>query len=93
MKAFLMYRDRDLDTGQILSAENWDVRSRESEREARLKSLLPWNATALPKSSIFITVLVRAGGLPGWSRRRGASDQKSRGTGSPRSGRAWARRR
>lgn len=47
MKAFLMYRDRDFDTGQILSAENWDVRSRESEREARLKSLLPWNATAL----------------------------------------------
>lgn len=47
MKAFLMYRDRDFDARQVLSAEKWDVRSRRSDWEARLKSLLPWNAAAL----------------------------------------------
>jgi hypothetical protein len=47
MKAFLMYRDRYFDARQVLSAEKWDVRSQRSDREAHLKSLLPWNAATL----------------------------------------------
>jgi DNA mismatch repair ATPase MutS len=47
MKAFLMYRDRDFDPQQILAADDRDYRSRQADREVRLKPLLPWNDEAL----------------------------------------------
>jgi DNA mismatch repair ATPase MutS len=47
MKAFLMYRDCDFDPQQILAADDRDYRSRDTDREARLRPLLPWNDLAL----------------------------------------------
>lgn len=47
MKAFLLYPDRDFDDRRILSSEDLDWRSREADREARLRPLLPWNAAQI----------------------------------------------
>jgi len=47
MKAFLMYRDRDFDPGQILSRKERAPLSRSAEAEASLQQLLPWNEKAL----------------------------------------------
>jgi DNA mismatch repair ATPase MutS len=48
MKAFLMYRDRDFDSSQLLSRREKESRYRSAKQEAlRLEQLLPWNEGAL----------------------------------------------
>ena len=47
MKAFLMYRDRDFDPGQILSRKEGAPLSRSAEVEASLQQFLPWDEKAL----------------------------------------------
>jgi DNA mismatch repair ATPase MutS len=48
MKAFLMYRERDFDSQQLLSRRDRELRYRNAdERALRLEQLLPWNEEAL----------------------------------------------
>ncbi len=47
MKAFLMYRDRDLDPGLVISRKERAARSEGAEAAAKFRELLPWNAEAL----------------------------------------------
>jgi len=48
MKAFLMYRNRDLDPQQLLIRREKDSRhSRGAEQGLSLQQMLPWNAAAL----------------------------------------------
>jgi DNA mismatch repair ATPase MutS len=48
MKAFLMYRERDFDSSQLLSRREKELRYRLAKQEAlRLEQLLPWNEGAL----------------------------------------------
>ena len=50
MKAFLMFRDRDFDSEQLLSRHDHAARSR-SKKDQRLdlQQMLPWNEEALRK--------------------------------------------
>jgi DNA mismatch repair ATPase MutS len=48
MKAFLMYRERDFDSSQLLSRREKELRYRREKQQAlRLEQLLPWNEGAL----------------------------------------------
>jgi hypothetical protein len=47
MKAFLMYRDRDFDAGQLLWRKERAALSRRADGGAILQTLLPWNEDAL----------------------------------------------
>ncbi len=48
MKAFLMYRDRDFDPGQLLARRDKELRNgRGNEKGIELQQLLPWNEQAL----------------------------------------------
>ncbi|MBX6330120.1 MAG: DNA mismatch repair protein MutS [Pseudolabrys sp.] len=48
MKVFLMYRDRDFDSAQLLSRRERDLRYRNADHKAlRLEQILPWNEEAL----------------------------------------------
>jgi DNA mismatch repair ATPase MutS len=47
MKAFLMYRDRDLDPAQLLCRKDKERASKSADKDGILKRLLPWNEGAL----------------------------------------------
>lgn len=48
MKAFLMYRDRDFDPGQLLARRERELRYRNADQKALgLEQRLPWNEAAL----------------------------------------------
>jgi DNA mismatch repair ATPase MutS len=48
MKAFLMHRERDFDSSQLLSRREKELRYRSAKQETlRLEQLLPWNEGAL----------------------------------------------
>jgi DNA mismatch repair ATPase MutS len=60
MKAFLMYRDRDFDAGQLLSRRERELRYRNADQQAlRLEQLLPWNEAAL-RQDLGLDVLFNA---------------------------------
>jgi DNA mismatch repair ATPase MutS len=60
MKAFLMYRDRDFDSQQLLSRREKELRYRNADQQAlRLEQLLPWNETAL-RQDLGLDVLLNA---------------------------------
>jgi DNA mismatch repair ATPase MutS len=47
MKAFLMYRDRDFDSQQIVSRRERELHARNADQTLDLRPLLPWNQAAL----------------------------------------------
>jgi DNA mismatch repair ATPase MutS len=50
MKAFLMFRDRDFDSEQLLARRDYAVRSRsKKDQQLDLQQMLPWNEKALRK--------------------------------------------
>jgi DNA mismatch repair ATPase MutS len=49
MKAFLMFRDRDFDTEQLLARRETASRSRSVDQRLALQQMLPWNEEALSK--------------------------------------------
>ena len=60
MKAFLMYRNRDLDPQLLLIRREKDSRhSRGAEQELSLQQMLPWNAAAL-RQDLGLDVLFKA---------------------------------
>jgi hypothetical protein len=59
MKAFLMYRDRDFDPGQLLSRREKELRSRSADQGLDLRQLLPWNEAALTQD-LGLDILFRA---------------------------------
>jgi len=59
MKAFLMYRDRDFDSQQLLSRRERELRPRNADPALNLQQLLPWNEEAL-RQDLGLDVLVNA---------------------------------
>ena len=60
MKAFLMYRDRDFDPGQLIVRKEKESRfSRKGEPVADLQELLPWNEEAL-RQDLGLEILLNA---------------------------------
>jgi DNA mismatch repair ATPase MutS len=59
MKAFLMYRDRDFDSQQVLSRRERELRPRNADQALNLQQLLPWNEEAL-RQDLGLDVLVNA---------------------------------
>ena len=52
MKAFLMYRDRDFDPGQLMvRKEKRSRHSRKADQIPSLRDVLPWNEEALAAGS------------------------------------------
>jgi DNA mismatch repair ATPase MutS len=60
MKAFLMFRDKDFDPGQLLARRDYAARSRDSkDRRLDLQQMLPWNEAAL-RSDLGLDIILNA---------------------------------
>ena len=66
MKAFLMYRDRDFDPGQLMVRREKESRhSRKADQVPNLQDVLPWNEAAL-RQDLGLDILFNAMALGDW---------------------------